>query len=59
MLLGDDHEVPLKVSAFPSASTASQKVEVGQETALKNPPPGSTLAGDDHEVPLKVTTLPS
>jgi hypothetical protein len=38
------------VKALPLASTAAQKLAVGQETEL-GLFPGSTLSGDDHELP--------
>jgi hypothetical protein len=47
----DVQVVPSKVSALPRASTAAQKVVLGQDTASMSRPP-STLLDGDHEVPL-------
>ncbi len=56
-MVGADHEVPLKTTACPSKSDATQKDELTQEM-LEMPYWVPTDTGEDHVVPLNVVTLP-
>ena len=49
--VGFAHVLPPYVRAFPFASTAAQKVAVGQETTLMPPRLGSADADDEVQVP--------
>jgi hypothetical protein len=57
MALGEDHDVPLYVRAFPFLSTATQKATDGHDTETI-PDPASMTFGEDHVAPfLKRTSL--
>src|ERR1700692_4797142 len=57
MFCGEDQELPLKLRASPTSSTATQKVVLAQETAdMKSEEAMGT--GVDHELPSNVTALP-
>ncbi len=58
------HVVPFQVTSFPSGSTSTQNVVVGQEMSpprgsIDQPPLGSTPLSSVHLEPLYVTTLPA
>ncbi len=57
MLAGALQELPLKVSALPSSSTAAQNEDDGHDTDSSEPSP-SMLPGALQELPLKVSSCP-
>ncbi len=55
--VGPDHVLPLYWNAFPFASTATQKLAEGHETASNAVVP-SMFSGADHADPVNVRTFP-
>ena len=58
MLTGADQELPFQLMALLPASTAMQKVVVGQETESTPPPELSMLTSLDQELPFQLMAVP-
>ena len=56
---GGVHEVPVKITAFPPLSTATQELAEAQAPELRPPPPPSIETGWLQAEPLYVTTFPT